>query len=424
MPMLSLLKQTAPEATVLSEQTVHHLADPVKTAAPAAPVLLSRRKSAIILLCIRLRIAWLAFLHISNPLKALFALRQLEKTRRLYMGDFRSLKVAKSGGRYFYELNTPGWPSLACDQYHLSELNRIVPFQEKPQALKVLLLAITKKCALQCEHCFEWDALNGKEKLTVDNLKSIVQKFQANGVGQVQLSGGEPLLRMPAILEVMGAAAPGTDFWIITSGHRFTLENAITLKRAGITGVTISLDNVNPHLHDQFRGFTGAYEWVEQAAANAHQAGLLISLSLCATRTFTTEENLMAYVQLAHKLGAAFVQVLEPRAVGHYIGQEVALSAAQQQLLTAFYEKLNKEPKYQHLPIVVYHEYHRRRAGCTGAADRYVYVDTDGELHACPFCRKASGCAFGANLEQDLLHLRQAGCPDKMSTCSGSCQQA
>ncbi|GAB3528938.1 hypothetical protein GCM10027443_07480 [Pontibacter brevis] len=150
------------------------------------------------------------------------------------MGDFRSLKVAKSGGRYFYELNTPGWPSLVCDQYHLSELNRIVPFQEKPHALKVLLLAITKKCALQCEHCFEWDALNGKEKLTTDNLKTIVQKFQANGVGQVQFSGGEPLLRMPAILEVVGAAAPGTDFWVITLGHRLTPKMPTHLRVQGL----------------------------------------------------------------------------------------------------------------------------------------------------------------------------------------------
>ncbi|GAB3528935.1 hypothetical protein GCM10027443_07470 [Pontibacter brevis] len=132
----------------------------------------------------------------------------------------------------------------------------------------------------------------------------------------------------------------------------------------------------------------------------------------------------MAYVELAHKLGAAFVQVLEPRAVGHYVGQEVTLSPAQQQLLTAFYEKLNKDPKYQHLPILVYHEYHRRRAACTGAADRYVYVDTDGQLHACTFCRKASGCAFGANLEEDLLRLRQAGCPESAAACSGSCQHA
>ena len=378
----------------------------------------------MILLRVWLRVATLALRHIHNPLKALRALQQLEKTRRRYMGDYGLRKVAKSGGRYFFDLNTPGWPSLAFDEYHLAELNRIEPFQEKPLALKVLLLAITKKCALQCAHCFEWDALNGKEKLSIENLKTVIRKFQENGVAQVQFSGGEPLLRVPAMLELMAAAAPGTDFWVITSGHRFTAENAVALRRAGLTGVTISLDHINPQLHDQFRGFAGAYAWVEQAAANARNAGLLLNLSLCATRSFTTEKNLMAYMQLALNLGAAFVQVLEPKAVGHFTGQEVGLSAAQQQLLDAAYVRYNYGPKYYHLPIIAYHEYHRRRAGCTGAADRYVYVDTDGELHACPFCRKASGNAYGAELNNDLLRLRQAGCPDTSPDCCATCQTA
>ncbi len=422
--MLLLLKQAVPGAVAPEAQTIK-LAPAASTIAiqhPSAPIMLSRWQSAAALLRIKLRLARLALSHIPNPLKALWALRQLEKTRRQFMGDYGLRKVAKSGGRYFYDLNTPGWPSLAFDQYHLAELNRIEPFHNKPNFLKVLLLAITKKCALQCEHCFEWDALNGKEKLTVENLKTIVHKFQANGVAQVQFSGGEPLLRMLAMLEVLDAAAPATDFWVLTSGHRLTSENALRLKKAGLTGVTISLDHINPHLHNQFRGFEGAYDWVEQAAANARGAGLLISLSLCTTRAFTTEANLMAYVQLAGKLGAAFVQVLEPKAVGHYVGQDVSLTNAQQQLLSDFYVKLNYSNKYQHLPIIVYHEYHRRRAGCTGAADRYVYVDTDGALHACPFCRKASGCAFGADVDNDLQHLRQAGCPDKLDTCSGSCK--
>jgi MoaA/NifB/PqqE/SkfB family radical SAM enzyme len=422
MSMLSLPDPAIPVTLAPAELAPKPLAATAVDEKPAALVILNNWESNLALIRIWLRVARLAFNHIPNPLRALRALQRLENTRRQYMGDYRLRKVTKAGGRYFFDLNTPGWPSLAFDQYHLAELNRIEPFREKPLFLKVLLLAITKKCALQCAHCFEWDALNGKEKLSVENLKTIIQKFQTNGVAQVQFSGGEPLLRMPAMLEVIGAAAPGTDFWVITSGHRLTPEAAFSLRQAGLTGVTISLDHINPHLHNEFRGFTGAYEWVEQAAANARNVGLLISLSLCATRSFTTEANLMAYTQLAQKLGAAFVQVLEPKAVGHYIGQEVSLTVAQQQLLDQFYIKLNYDPKYHHLPIIVYHEYHRRRAGCTGAADRYVYVDTDGELHACPFCRKTSGSAFGADLNIDLQRLRKAGCPDTLSTCLGACQ--
>ena len=97
----------------------------------------------------------------------------------------------------------------------------------------------------------------------------MVQQFQELSVVQLQFSGGEPLLRMPALLSLLQTARPGTDFWVITSGHLLTLENARALKQAGLTGVTINLDHINPHLHNQFRGFANAYNWLEKAAANA-----------------------------------------------------------------------------------------------------------------------------------------------------------
>ncbi len=216
---------------------------------------------------------------------------------------------------------------------------------------------------------------------------------------------------MPALIAILQTAQPSTDFWVITSGHLLTLENALALKQAGLTGVTISLDHINPLLHNQFRGFAEAYVWVEKAAANAGLVGLVIGLSLCATKAFVTEENLMQYAELARRLGAAFIQVLEPKAVGHYAGLSVGLSTAQQKMLEDFYTKLNYQPNFQHLPLVVYYDYQRRRTGCAAAADRHVYVDTDGQLHACPFCQKSAGSALEPNIKTSLHNLRQAGCP-------------
>jgi MoaA/NifB/PqqE/SkfB family radical SAM enzyme len=401
------------------------IAEPAPAAVPAAgafaPAIVGRWRSFFALKGIVLRLVWLALRHIPHPLLALRTVQQLRQTRRLFSGDFDLIKVAYNGGRYYYDLNTPGWPSRAFDDYHLSELNRITPFRQGSHYLKILLLAITKKCAMQCAHCFEWDALNGKEKLSEEDLLSIVGHFQHNGVGQVQLSGGEPLLRMPAILKLLEKAQPNTEFWVLTSGHRLTAENAQALAQAGLTGISISLDHVHPQLHNQFRGFDTAYAWVEAAAAQARQAGLLVSLSLCATRAFVTEENLLAYMELAHRLGAGFVQILEPRAVGHFAGQDVALTTEQTQLLEDFYLRLNYDPAYRHLPIITYHEYHRRRVGCVGAADRYVYVDTDGQLHACPFCRQPVGSALAQEADGSLQALRQTGCPDPASPGCASC---
>ncbi|UYZ64360.1 radical SAM protein [Hymenobacter weizhouensis] len=350
----------------------------------------------------------LRYLHRPGQLRQ--AVRQIRELRRQYYGPLRVRKVARVAGRYYREFQTPGWPSAAYTSFLATTLHRLVPFRAAGPTLQMVFLAITKKCPLACEHCFEWDALNQREKLSVADVHSMVREFQARGVTQILFSGGEPMLRMPDLLAVLRQARPGTDFWVFTSGFHFTAENARQLRQAGLTGVSISLDHHDPARHNAFRGSGQAFAAAVQAAVHAHAAGLVVCLTLCATREFTTEANLLAYARLARHLGATFIHVLEPRATGHYAGQDVDLSPAQLTLLEEFYHRLNQDDAYLDWPIVHYYGYHQRRMGCSGAADRFVYVDTDGDLHACPFCQRKVGSALHGALPASLAAVCQGGC--------------
>ena len=345
-----------------------------------------------------------------SPRKMWQALTRLRAQRRQYFGEFVPRKMAYVAGRYYRGYHSPGWPSPAYHAYVATALNRIVPFRPQQNTLTMVFLAITKKCPLACEHCFEWEALNQKEKLTLPDLHALVRTFQDQGVTQIFFSGGEPMLRVHDLLEVLPAARPGTDFWVITSGFNFTRQNAEKLKQAGLTGVSISLDHYLPERHNAFRGSDNAFEHAVQAAAHAQQAGLVVNLAVCVTREFTTGRHLLRYAALARRLGVAFIQLLEPRAVGHYAAQDVALSKSQLSLLDAFYERLNFHPAYHDWPLVTYYGYHQRRLGCSGAADRFLYVDTDGDVHACPFCQKKSGSALTDSLNDALAAVRTNGC--------------
>ena len=55
--------------------------------------------------------------------------------------------------------------------------------------------------------------------------------------------------------------------------------------------------------HDAFRGMPNSYNWVEQAAENVQKEGLVLALTLCATKTFTNNENLWKYAELAKNIG-------------------------------------------------------------------------------------------------------------------------
>ena len=395
------------------------ITDLTYVAAPLAPVavpslpptmLTSRLLRGAVAGLFKLAEARLLFRFLRTPARVQLAAERVEELKRTYYGDLGVRKIARVAGRYYREYQTPGWPGAAYDAYVATTVNRLVPFRGDAETLNLVFLAITKKCPLACEHCFEWDALNQKETLTREHIRDMVAAFQARHVSQIFFSGGEPMLRVNDLVAVVAEARPGTDFWVITSGFNFTRENAGRLKRAGFTGVTISLDHHEPARHNAFRGSPQAYQNAVQAAAYAHEVGLVVNLSLCATQEFTTAANLLAYARLARQLGVTFIQILEPRAVGHYAGRAVDPSPTQIALLEDFYVQLNFGPDYLDWPMVHYYGYHQRRMGCGGAADRFLYVDTDGDLHACPFCQKKSGSALCGSLDESLDAVKTRGC--------------
>jgi MoaA/NifB/PqqE/SkfB family radical SAM enzyme len=94
----------------------------------------------------------------------------------------------------------------------------------------------------------------------------------------------------------------------------------------------------------------------------------------------------MEYAKLARQLNVAYIQLLEPKAVGHYADKDVFLSKDHLDMLNNFYRKLNFDPEYADFPIVVYHGYHQRTVGCFSAGNRMLYIDSEGYVNACPFC--------------------------------------
>jgi sulfatase maturation enzyme AslB (radical SAM superfamily) len=136
-------------------------------------------------------------------------------------GDKMLAKIARVDGRYYWKIGAPGFPSKATRAMQGREVDVLLTGQ--PFAgLRTLFLAITKKCSLQCEHCFEWDNLNQSEKLSDDQLIELVRKYQEYGTTQVMLSGGEPMLRLGGIYNILDNTHQETDFWIFTSGLGLT----------------------------------------------------------------------------------------------------------------------------------------------------------------------------------------------------------
>jgi MoaA/NifB/PqqE/SkfB family radical SAM enzyme len=376
----------------------------------SAPDQITGLKALVLLLSIRLDILLKAFSICRNPIDAVKALNKLVRMRRAVTGARRINKFIRVDSRHYWSLNAPPWPSDSFDIFIKNELAGCLVPERKTTHLQTMIFSITNRCSLKCEHCFEWHNLDSSEILRQEDLKKIMSRFQERGISQIQLSGGEPLCRFNDLIDLLSSARAGTDFWLLTSGYGLNAEKASMLKDAGLSGVNISLDHWDESKHNEFRGKDDSYSWVMRAARASIDAGLALCFSLCATKDFITEDNLRKYAVIARNAGAGFIQILEPRNVGHYIGRDVELEKKHTAILDRFFLSANSGKSSVNMPIVHYPGYHQRKTGCFGAGNRYLYVDSKGDLHACPFCQNAIGNALDDDLDESIEKIKKAGC--------------
>ena len=372
----------------------------------------------LIQLGIKLTILKLALKHYKNPLVALNVLSQLMNKKQKIHGNSHKPRYIKSDSQYFWSTDFPGWPSETFNFYIVNEFIRFNSTDLRIKPLQTIIFAITNRCTYNCKHCFEWDKLDSQDKLSLNELKFILNKINELGIRHIQLSGGEPLIRFENMLELIKTGTKGTDFWILTSGCGLDNEKAQLLKKAGLKGVNISLDHWDEELHNNFRNNKKAFYWVKEAMDNCKSYGIIVSLSICVTKEFLSEENLWKYINLAKEWNVEFIRILEPRKAGRYSNINAELDDTELKILETFYLNLTNNIKFREYPILIYPGYHQRKLGCFGAGNRYLYIDSNADIHACPFCLQKHGNALNSSLEESIIKMDQTKCHAFKMNCA------
>ncbi len=399
--------------------TISTLAFPSKSILQTYPADKSQKQSAfnltnvekkIVWWAIKLRLFYLTCITLQQPKKIIKTFTVMLKLRsNIWGGDLE--KIHRIGNKYYYNIYTPGWPSKAYDDLIKSELRRHAFPLTSSEKLSFIFLAVTRKCPLRCEHCFESENLNQKESFTKDELMRTVELFQKEGVLQIHFSGGEPMVRIKDLLEVIKQASNKSECWVVTSGFNLTKENAGLLKKAGSKGIIVSIDHYIPELHNLFRNHPDSFNKAVEGVKAAKEVGLVTAVSVCATKHFISNGYTMPYLEFAKSLGVNFVQVLEPKNVGNYSGKDVLLEEKHIVQLEKIFTDVNHSTVYKDYPTLMYHGYHQRRVGCFSGS-RSVYVDSIGDVHACPFCHtKAYNILDVIRSNKTSLPVKENACP-------------
>ncbi|MDY7537102.1 GTP 3',8-cyclase MoaA [Undibacterium sp. RTI2.1] len=149
-----------------------------------------------------------------------------------------------------------------------------------------LRISVTDRCNFRCVYCMpkevfdkDYRFLPHTSLLNFEEITRIARIFISHGVSKIRLTGGEPLLRknIEKLIAMLSSlkTLDGRDLDLtLTTNGSLLARKAQSLKDAGLSRVTVSLDSLNDATFKQMNDVDFPVSDVLEGIAAAHQAGL------------------------------------------------------------------------------------------------------------------------------------------------------
>jgi radical SAM protein len=196
----------------------------------------------------------------------------------------------------------------------------------------VVIWEVTRACDLACVHCrASAIPLRSPDELTTDEGRRLIARLRGFGHPVLVLTGGDPLKRPDLEVLVAAGADAGLSVALSPAGTPLLTHGALLgLQRAGLRGVSISLDGSCAAIHDPFRRVRGSFDWSLQGAAAAAALGLRLQIN-----TTLTRHNLADLPAIA-----SLVEMLEARRWTVFLLVPTGRARDEQQITPAECEKV------------------------------------------------------------------------------------
>ncbi|RMH33566.1 MAG: radical SAM protein [Nitrospirae bacterium] len=272
----------------------------------------------------------------------------------------------------------------------------------------LIALNLTKRCNLRCAHCYldaTTKSSGGSDELSTEDCYRVIDQIaQVNPGTLLVITGGEPLVRPDILAIARYAVERGCMVVFGTNGMMIDDRLASELVRIGVMGVGISIDSLDPHKHDSFRGVPGAWERAVAGIEACKRNGLQFQIHFSAQPM--NYQELPEVVEWAHNLGAKVLNVFFMVCTGR--GEELTdITPSQYEEVLSFL--VDCQDRYKDMLVRARCAPHFKRlayekdpqspitkaqgymgGGCL-AGTNYARVTPNGDLTPCPYMPLSAG---------------------------------
>ena len=189
------------------------------------------------------------------------------------------------------------------------------------RVINYLRISVTDRCNLRCCYCMPEGVqdVGMKNILTFEEIWEIVRTGVSLGITHIRITGGEPLVRKGCVDLIRGIREiPGVETITMTTNGVLLGNYGKQLKEAGVDGVNISLDTLDP---EEFYKIIGKRELQEVLAGirAAKTAGLPVKLN-AVNRKELDPIPLVRYAQ-EENLPLRFIEIMPVGYGKKYVGR-------------------------------------------------------------------------------------------------------
>jgi len=270
-----------------------------------------------------------------------------------------------------------------------------------------LVAELTYACPLRCVYCSNpVDYARHGATLDTETWLGVLRDAEALGVVQLNLTGGEPLLRKD--LEALVAEAERLELYtnLITSGIPATRDRLARLKDLGLDNVQISIQDVTAASADRIAG-RHAFERKLRVARWVKELDLPLTLNIVLHReNLDRIEDMIAF---AERLDADRLELANTQYLGWALLNRAALLPSAEQLkrarerAAAARERLKGRMEILFVTPDYYVE--RPKACMDGWGRRFVLVSPDGLVLPCHLAHTLPGLVWESVRERSLAEI-------------------